>query len=260
MPNPFRRPVRSEVGALARVFLLCLSGLIAAHAIAQSTPPTPPTGIVKQLGRLDLAVSAVGILSNSISGIEQRDAHVPTIIGNTTYISSTALNIRPSNTVGELFALRYTAKPYIGFELSVGNARYTQNYTFTTTTKPNPPTPLAAPNYLPGGAQTNAREITWGYVAHPPHTLLGLQPFLGAGGGTIRFKPTPAGGEGLPEQYRAVYYYDAGVDDYFPDYHLGFRASFRQLIYLGPDFGQNYLTITRRERTSEPSFGFFLRF
>jgi hypothetical protein len=38
------------------------------------------------------------------------------------------------------------------------------------------------------------------------------------------------------------------------------RVGFRQLIYLAPDFQQNYLTITRRVRTSEPTFGFFLRF
>ncbi len=76
----------------------------------------------------------------------------------------------------------------------------------------------------------------------------------------MAFRPTPGGGQGLPRQYRAVYYYDAGVDEYFPTTHLGFRAGFRQLIYLAPDFGQNYLTITRRTRTSEPNFGFFLRF
>jgi hypothetical protein len=260
MPNPFRRSVRFEGGALVPVLLLCLSGLIAPHAIAQSTPPPTPTYWEKQLGRIDFGVSAVGILSNSISGIEQRDASVPTIIGGKTYISSTALGIRPSSTVGEIFTLRYVAKPYVGFELNVGNARYTENYTFTTTTTPTPPTALAAPNYLPGGVQHNAREITLGYVAHPPHTLFGIQPFLGAGGGTIRFKPTVNGGEGLPEQYRAVYYYDVGADEYFPVYHFGFRASFRQLIYLAPDFEQNYLTITRRERTSEPTFGLFLRF
>jgi hypothetical protein len=37
-------------------------------------------------------------------------------------------------------------------------------------------------------------------------------------------------------------------------------VGFRQLIYLAPDFQQNYLTITRRTVTSEPTIGFFLRF
>ena len=91
------------------------------------------------------------------------------------------------------------------------------------------------------------------------HKFLGVEPFLGAGGGTLRFKPTPNGGEGLSEQYRAVYYYDAGAEKtLLPNF--GVRVAFRQLIYLAPDFGQNYLTITRRAVTTEPTFGFFLRF
>jgi hypothetical protein len=97
-------------------------------------------------------------------------------------------------------------------------------------------------------------------VAHPPHTIFGIQPFFGAGGGTMAFHPTQAGGEGLPFQYRAVYYYNGGLDYTVPGSHFGVRVGFRQLIYLAPDFQQNYLTITRRVRTSEPTFGFFLRF
>ncbi len=80
------------------------------------------------------------------------------------------------------------------------------------------------------------------------------------GGGTVRFKPTPGGGQGLPEQYRAAYYYEAGVEGNFPDSHFGMRICDRQLIYLAPDFLQNYLTITRRVRSSEPTIGFFVRF
>jgi hypothetical protein len=64
-----------------------------------------------------------------------------------------------------------------------------------------------------------------------------------------------------PFQYSAAYYYYHGGLDYtFPDSHFGVRLGFRQLIYLAPDFQQNYLTITRRVRTSEPTFGFFARF
>src|ERR1035441_2528782 len=83
----------------------------------------------------------------------------------------------------------------------------------------------------------------------------GITPYLGAGGGTIRFKPTPYGGQGLPFQYRAAYYYQLGLEDNFPGSHFGMRLGFRQLIYLAPDFLQNYLTITRRTRTSEPTIG-----
>jgi hypothetical protein len=188
------------------------------------------------MNRIDLAVSAAGILSTSVSGNEQLHP-------------ATMLTISPSSTVGELITLRYVAKPLLGYEFNFGNSRYTQNYAFSTT-----PAPLLS-------AQTGVREMTLGYVAHTPR-LFGVQPYLGAGGGTISFKPTPNGGEGLPFQYRAAYYYSLGIENTFTGSanHLGVRLGFRQLIYLAPDFQQNYLTITRRTVTSEPTFGFFLRF
>ena len=102
--------------------------------------------------------------------------------------------------------------------------------------------------------------MTLGYVAHFPYHPFGVTPFLGAGGGTIKFTPTAGGGQGLPFQYRAAYYYTAGLEDTFPNSPFGVRLGFRQLIYLAPDFEQNYLTITRRVITSEPTIGFFVRF
>ncbi len=234
MPNPFRRSVPAGTSLLVPALLFCLLSLTAAQAIGQEATPLSP--FQKQLNRFDLAVSAAGILSTSVSGNEQLHP-------------ATMLAISPSSTVGELITLRYVAKPLVGFEFNFGNSRYTQNYKFSTT-----PAPLLS-------AQTGVREMTLGYVAHTPK-LFGVQPYLGAGGGTISFKPTPNGGEGLPFQYRAAYYYNLGVEDTFTGSasHLGVRVGFRQLIYLAPDFQQNYLTITRRTVTSEPTFGFFLRF
>jgi hypothetical protein len=234
MPISFRRSVFAGTGLLVPALLLCLLSLTASQAIGQET--VPPTPFQKQLDRIDLAVSAAGILSTSVSGNEQLH-------------SATMLTISPSGTVGELITLRYVAKPLLGYEFNFGNSRYTQNYAFSTT-----PAPLLS-------AQTGVREMTLGYVAHTPR-LFGVQPYLGAGGGTISFKPTPNGGEGLPFQYRAAYYYSLGIENTFTGSanHLGVRLGFRQLIYLAPDFQQNYLTITRRTVTSEPTFGFFLRF
>jgi hypothetical protein len=120
--------------------------------------------------------------------------------------------------------------------------------------------PAPEQNLLFGGVQSGVRELTLGYVAHLPFHPFGIQPYAGAGGGTIRFQPTPGGGQGLPFQYRAAYYYNLGVEDNFPGSPFGMRLGFRQLIYLAPDFQQNYLTITRRTRTSEPIVGFFVRF
>jgi hypothetical protein len=183
---------------------------------------------------------AAGSIGDAVSGIEQRDA-------STTH---SLLTIKPSRTVGELVTLRYTIKPWVGFEYNFGNVRYTQNLTFT---------PPPSQNLLLGGVQNGVHEITFGYVAHP-RKFFGIQPYLGVGGGTMHFTPTRGGGQGLPFQYRAVYYYNLGVEDNFPHSPFGMRLGFRQLIYLAPDFLQNYLTITRRERDSEPTIGFFVRF
>ena len=235
MPK-FRPPVSARL--LGPAFLLLFSSLVGPSAPAQATPQTATQ---RQLDRIDFAISAAGEITNSVSGVEERDAN---------RIHST-LTIKPSTTVGELVTLRYTAKPYFGLEFNFGNARFTQNYTFT---------PPPSPTILVGGAQAAARELTFGYIAHPRARPFGVQPFLGAGAGTIRFRPTTYGGQGLPYQYRAAYYYTLGVEDNFPDSHFGVRLGFRQLLYLAPDFQQNYLTILKRVRTSEPTIGFFVRF
>jgi hypothetical protein len=240
MPILFRRSVVSGISQFVPALLLCLFSLPASQAIGQDTPP-PPSRLQKQLDRVDIAISAAGEISKTVSGTARSAVN-----GGQPYM----LTIKPSSTVGELFTLRYTAKPYVGFEFNYGNQRYTQDYTFV---------PAPAQNILFGGAQTGVHELTLGYVAHP-RKIFGLQPFLGAGGGTIHFIPTPAGGQGLPNQYRAAYYYQVGVEDNFPGSHFGVRLAFRQLIYLAPDFLQNYLTITRRTVTSEPTIGFFARF
>jgi hypothetical protein len=264
MPNPFRRSAVAGIGPLVTGLLLCLLSLslTAPRAIGQDTPAAPLTPFQRQMEKIDLAIGAAGTITNSVSGIEQRDAHVVVVNGSTTSTSSTLLNIKASTTVGELFTLRYTSRPYLGFEFNFSNSRTTQNYLFTTTTSTTPPNPPTITTSHPTplhGAQSGNREFSFGYVAHP-RKIFGLQPFLGAGIGTIRFKPTPNGGEGLPFQYRAAYYYHGGLDYTFPDSHFGVRLAFRQLIYLAPDYQENYLTITRRVRTSEPTFGFFARF
>ena len=239
MPISFRRSVFAGTCTIVPAFLLCLFSLTASQAIGQDTAVITP--LQKQMNRIDFAVSAAGEMGTTVSGVEQRDA--PT--------THSVLSIKPSTTVGELITLRYTAKPWVGFEFNFGNHRFTQNYTFT---------PPPAANLLVGGAQAGTRELTLGYVAHLPYKPFGVQPFVGLGGGTIKFTPTRYGGQGLPYQYRAAYYYTVGLEDNFPGSHFGMRVGFRQLVYLAPDFLQNYLTITRRVRTSEPTIGFFVRF
>ncbi|HZL26883.1 MAG TPA: hypothetical protein VFC39_10155 [Acidobacteriaceae bacterium] len=211
-------------------FAAALAFTFSAAAVAQDAPVT---GLDKQLSRIDFAVQGVGMFNKTVQGTIPPTAAQeagPTVID------------APSNTLGALVTLRYVAKPYFGFEGNYGYARYTEDYSNV------------------GGIQTQANEYTLGYIVTPPHTIFGLQPFVSAGAGSIGFRPTPRGGQGLTIQARAAYYYSAGLQKEYFSEHFGFRAGFRQLFFLAPDYGQNYLTIKQRTTTYGPSFGFYLKF
>jgi hypothetical protein len=200
----------------------CIAG---STARAQATPVT---ALSRNLSRVDLAVSGMGQLTGSGSG--------------TNYLNQ-PLTVTPSTTLGALVTLRYIKSPLFGLEGNYGYARYTENFSA----------------YVIGGAQTKASEYSFGYVAHTP-TFFGIQPFVSAGLGTIAFRPTPGGGQGLPSQARMAYYYAAGVENTVLSKHFGIRAQVRQVFFKAPDFGQNYLTINQHTSTFEPGIGIFLRF
>jgi len=202
----------------------------AAVAVAQEAPVT---GLDKQLSRIDFAVQGVGMFGTTVHG-----PIIPTSAPN----AGTSIIDEPSNTLGALVTLRYVAKPFLGFEGNYGYARYTQNYSNI------------------GGVQAQTNEYTLGYIVTPAHTIFDFQPFVSAGAGSIAFRPTPRGGQGLKTQARAVYYYSVGLQKEYFSEHFGLRGGFRQLFFLAPDFGQNYLTIKQRTTTYEPSLGFYLKF
>ncbi len=209
-----------------RTLLFCLlSGLLVSSASAQVT------ATARQLQRLDLGVSGVGEITKSVEG---------------TNYQGVDLTQRASTTLGALVTIRYTRSPLVGAEFNYGYARYTENF-------------LSNPSYITGGAQTNASELTVGYVAHGP-SLLGFQTFGSGGIGAIIFHPTAGGGQGLPERARFAPYYAIGVEEPLFSSHFGIRAQFRQIFFTAPDFDQNYLTINKRTFTTEPGIGFYLHF
>ena len=195
-------------------------------SLAASTSQAQVTRLDRQLERLDVGVGGSAIFTKSVSG--------------TNYLAQ-PVDLSASTTLGALVQVRYIKSPLLGAEFNYTYARYTENFT-------------VAPN----GVQTNASEYTLGYVAHLP-SFLGVQPFASVGAGSTAFKPTPMGGQGLPERARATYYYDFGVDDQITRF-IGVRAQFRQAFYKAPDFGQNYLTINQQTFTSEPTVGFYIKF
>jgi len=220
-----RRFARTFVSALSSPLVrLSLCGLLLA-GVAHGQVETE-TKLDKQLHRLDLAISGAGYFNKTTTG--------------TNYLGDSVTDV-PGNTLGALVQIRYTVKPYVGFEFNYGYARFTQKYSNI------------------GGAQANTSEYSLGYVAHPPFEIFGLKPFVGAGAGTIAYKPTTYGGLGLKEQARASYYYDVGLEDMVSP-HFGFRAQFRQSWTLAPDFGQNYLTILQRTVITEPAVGVIIKF
>ncbi len=217
---------------LATTALACTLGTAFTPLSAQTA--TPETPFIRQVHKFDLAVSGVGIYNTTVMG---------PIIPQQAPDYGTTVTQYGSNTAGAIVTLRYVAKPYFGLEYNYGYARYTENF-----------------NVAPLQIQTRATEYTLGYIATPPHQFFGLQPYLGAGAGTTAFKPTPHGGQGAPEQARATYYYTLGVQKALGEGHFGIRAGFRELFFLAPDFGQNYLTILKHANTYEPQVGFFLRY
>ena len=218
-----------------RSVLFCLL-LTAAGSTAKAQTTSQNPGLDRQLSRIDLAVTGVGVFNQSSHG-------VATVNG----LANTPVNLSPGNTAGAVVTLRYVVSPFVGFEGNYGYARYTDTFT------PFGSQPSA-------GVQQNASEYTFGYVAHTRKQYFGVSPFASAGLGTMVFRPTPGGGEALPEQARAVYYFSIGAETTVLSPHFGIRAQYRQVFFKAPDFLTNYLTIQQRTTTYEPGVGFFLRF
>ena len=217
---------------------LIVLATISAIASAQA-PAAPPTAFDRQLARIDLGVSGKGEFTRNTTG--------------TNYLPQTVA-LSPSNTLGALVTVRYTRSPLVGLEFNYGYARYTEN--FTISNLPNSPTG-ASPLAL--GVQTNVSEYTLGYVVHTRHDYFGVRPFASIGAGSIAFRPTTGGGLGLLPQARAAYYYSVGAEAPISK-HFGLRATFRQTLFNAPDFESNYFANKQRTISTEPAFGFFIRF
>jgi hypothetical protein len=242
MLNAFRRSYVQDVLpalSLSAVLFLGLLGIVpASTAHAQDSSSGHTSALGRQLDHIDLGINGAGLFTKDVSG--------------TNYLGN-QVTLNASSTLGALVQVRYIRKPLVGFEFNYGYARYTENFNFATTSTFGPPAG-------PFPVQTKANEYTFGYVAHlPRYNFHGIQPFVAVGAGSTGFTPTPYGGEGLPEKARMTYYYSIGAESMVAK-HFGVRLQFRQLFYKAPDFGQNYLTIQQQTFTSEPTFGFFLKY
>jgi hypothetical protein len=218
----------------AAIMFACTAA--SAVALGQTDDQVPESALARQIHRMDLGITGVGMYNTTVKGPNSSPVANQPGVGTITQFGS--------NTAALLGELRYIVKPYVGFEFNYGYGRYTENYSVS-----------------PFQIQTRVNEYTLGYIATPPVQFLGIQPYLGAGGGAQGFTPTKGGGVGAKEQARATYYYTIGVQKDLDDaHHFGLRVGFRELFFLDPDFGQNYLTITKHANTYEPQAGFYLRY
>jgi hypothetical protein len=216
--------------------VFCLFAALTVSSVAQATSSNPT--LDKHLSRLDLAINGMGVFTKDVTG--------------TNYLG-TSFTQHTGSTLGALITVRYTISPYLGFEGNYTYSRYTQSF------RQPGVTTGTGDVYILGGVQNNVSEYSLGYVAHPPHQILGASPFLAVGAGSTAFRPTKGGGQSLNSQARATYYYAAGLEKEISP-HFGVRAQFRQAFFKAPDFGQNYLTIQKQTWSIEPGFGFVIHF
>lgn len=218
---------------------LCCFGCMLPNAGAQADPgAAPQTRLDKFASHFDLAASGIGEFDTSVSGR----------VMNSVSPSTQTLSQQQYRVVaGAMGTLRAQRSPWVGGEFNYRWAKYTYTFNFTDPSL----------NFY---TQNTANEFTLGYIAHPNRELLGLKPFLGAGAGTVEFKPSRSSGSGLPVQARAAYYYTVGGDKPIYGDTFGLRVGFRQVFYLAPDFGQNYLLIKKEAISSEPTLGLYVHF
>lgn len=210
-----------------------------------------PTHTARFLAHFDLGVAGTAFFTKDVSGTVNQSVLGPPY--GVTQSTSTA--------AGVLVSLRGEKSPYKGIELNYGYARTTEGYACNGATAAR--CNLSATTGVSTGpfqAQATAAEYTVGYLARPPHKIFGFQPYVSVGAGVLSFKPTKNGGQGLQTQARAAYYYNVGGENLILGDTLGIRVGIRQLFYLAPDFGQNYLTIKQRTFTTEPQIGLYLHF
>jgi hypothetical protein len=224
-----------NVQTTSRCIALCL--IVLAALMAVSCVPAHAQAS-SQLSRLEISLDGGGLITRASNGTNPP----PSAVNYQVAQSAT------TTTAGQV-TVRYNKSMLLGAEYNFSMSRMTESYVLTP--------PLTAPN--PFTIQTSWQENSVGYVIHGPY-IMGMQPFASAGIGTLKFKPTGAGGLSFQQQNRMEEYATAGLDDPIFTRKCGIRVQIRDIFYKAPDFGTNYLTTNSHTSTVEPTLGFYLRF
>ncbi len=216
---------------------------------AQDTPPAV-TRASRILSHFDLGVAGTAFFTKNVTGTVNQSA-----LGAPYTFTQSA-----STAAGVLVTLRGQKSAYKGLEFNYSYGRTTESYTCQSDAQHCNQSTTTGAYVGPFQTQATANEYTIGYLVRPERRVFGFQPYISAGAGTMEFKPTKNGGQGLQTQARAAYYYSVGGESYLMGDTLGLRVGLRQLFFKAPDFGQNYLTILKGTFQVEPQAGIYLHF
>jgi len=223
--------------------LLPVLSAVTPMALHAQDTAAAPTRARRVLSHFDIGVSGIAFFTKDVSGT----------VASSSFGQNYNFTQSASSAAGVLATIRAQKSPWKGLEFNYGYGRTTESYTCCNVSSNNG-------TYLgPFQSQATASEYTIGYLVRPDRKIFGFQPYVAAGAGVYEFKPTKNGGQGLQPQARATYYYSVGGESMITP-SFGIRAGFRQLYYKAPDFGQNYLKITKTTFTSEPQVGIFYHF
>ena len=196
MPICFADLYSTSTNRSPRLFCCASSASRRPPATAQESAPL--TAFQKQMNKVDLGIFAAG--EGQLHRLRHRAArrqHHPL----------------PAHHQAQ-FHRRRARDRALHFESLTSASNSTSATSATPRTTPSSPAQSVHPHRAESSpASANSPSAT---SPTSPYHPFGITPYVGAGGGTIRFKPTPGGGQGLPFQYRAAYYYQAGVEDNFP--------------------------------------------
>jgi hypothetical protein len=203
------------------------------HDIGANGAPLSGDSLVNQHHPFDFGVSGTTLFTPSTSG-------------------NSGPTLNPQTTIGVLFNVGTAPMRWLNFRFNYQFSHLQESYA------------------TPSGQSlavitTNLQEFTGEYLIGGPPPTKRWSPFVGIGGGILRFGPSgPISGlapsSAYTAQTRPAFLVDPGVRIPTTNPHVTFRIDARILGYRAPDFNNSTLTNPHWTITAEPSLGVLFRF
>jgi hypothetical protein len=211
----------------AAVVGIAMTGLMATGASAQSSNPTPKNK--GEVSNFDFSASFFKTFSTATKG------------------NGTAQT--PVDSYGGIVGVRYTQKPFLGFELTYSVNPLDQKLAV------DPATCTYTCNNDPVTISSTMNEVAMDYVVSK--TSGNVRPF-GVGG--MAFVIATGAGDyyALNTSVRIGYVYGGGVDWGSPKF--GLRLQYRGTYFKAPNVAVTFFPTGKFTQTAEPMAGFYYRF